>query len=65
MILLNSFFEWFSHHRLAGEMTAIAIFITLVGSWIGIAYAKHKRDTLKKEMMKNSLKNKITPTKNK
>jgi hypothetical protein len=58
MILLNSFFEWFSHHRLAGEMTAIAIFLILVGSWIGIAYAKHKKDTLKREMMRAATKNK-------
>jgi hypothetical protein len=58
MILLNSFFDWFSNHRLAGEMTAIAVFLTLVGSWIGIAYAKHKKEAAKKEMMRTASKNK-------
>jgi hypothetical protein len=52
MSLLNTFFEWFTNHRLAGEMIAIAILVILIGSWVGIAYLKYKKELLKKEAMK-------------
>jgi hypothetical protein len=58
MTLLNTFIEWFTNHRLMGEMLAIGIFVILVGTWIVISYLNYKKEEAKKEAARNAAKTK-------
>jgi hypothetical protein len=58
MILLSTFIDWLTNHRLFGEIVAIAIFVILVGTWIGVGYTKHKKQIAEQEAKKMALKNK-------